>query len=139
MYVSTYDSERCVQRVVCEVAAEPSLAGPQGKSVAEFMTSPGARDHPGPRATRTVRPPRRSIYPEGSRLMVIAVVTALVIAITGVMGGHHIHPYDRGLRIVVPGGRHKCDPTNTASPTFKDIVQPVEDPRFQWHRRFIGA
>ncbi|XP_037575214.1 uncharacterized protein LOC119457652 isoform X2 [Dermacentor silvarum] len=38
-YVTIYDVERCVLRVVCEVAALPSLAGPQGKNVAEFMTS----------------------------------------------------------------------------------------------------
>ncbi|XP_049526251.1 uncharacterized protein LOC119457653 isoform X2 [Dermacentor silvarum] len=38
-YVASYDAERCVLRVVCEVAAQPSLAGPQGKNVAEFMTS----------------------------------------------------------------------------------------------------
>ncbi|XP_072145234.1 uncharacterized protein [Dermacentor andersoni] len=38
-YVTSYDAERCVLRVVCEVAAQPSLAGPQGRNVADFMTS----------------------------------------------------------------------------------------------------
>ncbi|XP_049526255.1 PPE family protein PPE2-like isoform X2 [Dermacentor silvarum] len=38
-YVTSYDAERCVLRVVYEVAAKPSLAGPQGKNVAEFMAS----------------------------------------------------------------------------------------------------
>ncbi|KAH8027085.1 hypothetical protein HPB51_002030 [Rhipicephalus microplus] len=43
-YVSGHDSERCVLRVVCEVAAEPNLAGPQGKTVAEFMTDVSKED-----------------------------------------------------------------------------------------------
>ncbi|XP_049526263.1 uncharacterized protein LOC119457654 isoform X4 [Dermacentor silvarum] len=38
-YVTIYDAEHCVLRVVCEVAAQPSLAGPQGTNVTEFMTS----------------------------------------------------------------------------------------------------
>ncbi|KAH6926352.1 hypothetical protein HPB50_017532 [Hyalomma asiaticum] len=47
-YISSYDSERCVLRVVCEVAAEPSLAGPDGKSVADFMTSLSKEDSAAP-------------------------------------------------------------------------------------------
>ncbi|KAL3174356.1 hypothetical protein MRX96_040944 [Rhipicephalus microplus] len=47
-YVSGHDSERCVLRVVCEVAAEPNLAGPQGKTVAEFMTALSQEDASAP-------------------------------------------------------------------------------------------
>ncbi|XP_075721751.1 uncharacterized protein LOC142765071 [Rhipicephalus microplus] len=47
-YVSGHDSERCVLRVVCEVAAEPNLAGPQGKTVAEFMTALSREDASAP-------------------------------------------------------------------------------------------
>ncbi|KAH6926351.1 hypothetical protein HPB50_017531 [Hyalomma asiaticum] len=47
-YISSYDSERCVLRVICEVAAEPSLAGPDGKSVADFMTSLSKEDSAAP-------------------------------------------------------------------------------------------
>lgn len=36
-YVSTYDVERCVQRVVCEVSAQPDIVGAQGKEVSQFM------------------------------------------------------------------------------------------------------
>ncbi|XP_064485509.1 uncharacterized protein LOC135397964 [Ornithodoros turicata] len=38
-YVNSYDKDRCVQRVLCEVAAEPHLIGDRGKTVADFMLS----------------------------------------------------------------------------------------------------
>ncbi|KAG0411327.1 hypothetical protein HPB47_011555 [Ixodes persulcatus] len=43
-YVSTYDTDRCVQRVVCELAAQPDLIGERGKEVAGFMVSLSAED-----------------------------------------------------------------------------------------------
>lgn len=38
-YIQTYDSDRCVHRLVCELAVQPELAGTKFADVTQFMTS----------------------------------------------------------------------------------------------------